>query len=107
MPPPPGMSDTTFEYVINFTIAHEGDTPFMYNNWPLKNPNKDVTVGVGHALFSENDTASPDVRRMFTVKATGRPASAEEMVQEYRRVNDLPRPRAICSAPTETRHRSK
>jgi hypothetical protein len=85
------MSATTFEYVINFTIAHEGDTPFMYNNWPLKNPNKDVTVGVGHALFSANEAASPDVRRMFTVKATGRPASAEEMVQEYRRVNDLPR----------------
>ena len=82
MPPPPGMSAATFEYVVIFTIAHEGDTPFMYNNWPLKNPKKDVTVGVGHALFSENEATSPDVRRMFTVKKTGRPADPGEMLQE-------------------------
>lgn len=91
MPPPLGMSDETFEYVVNFTIDHEGDTPYMYNNWPYKNPKKDVTVGVGHALFSENEAASPDVMRMFTVKATGQPATREEMLQEYRRVNNLPR----------------
>jgi hypothetical protein len=91
MPLPPGMSTATFDYVVSFTIAHEGDTPFMYNNWPLKNQKKDVTVGVGRALFSENDAASPEVRRMFTVKATGRPATADDMRREFRRVNDLAR----------------
>jgi len=51
---PSGMSDATLNYLITFTVAHEGDTPFMYNNWPLKNPNKDVTVGVGRAIDDEN-----------------------------------------------------
>ena len=52
MPIPQGMSEDTFEYVIQFTIAHEGDTPFMYNNWSAKNKNRDVTIGVGYALTS-------------------------------------------------------
>jgi hypothetical protein len=37
---------------LNFTISHEGDTPFMYNNWSAKNPLPDVTIGVGRALTS-------------------------------------------------------
>ncbi|MGA2779683.1 MAG: hypothetical protein ABSF94_19180 [Steroidobacteraceae bacterium] len=88
---PSGMSDATLNYLITFTVAHEGDTPFMYNNWPLKNPNKDVTVGVGRAIDDENMAASAEIRSMFTVKATGLPASPQEMKTEFRRVYDLAR----------------
>ena len=89
--PPDGMSAEAWAYVIAFTIDHEGDTPFMYNNWPVKNPTRDVTVGVGIALFSENDAAAPRIRSLFTVKATGQPASDPEMRSEFRRVYDIPR----------------
>ena len=89
--PPQGMLPQTFDYVVAFTIAHEGDTPFMYNNWPLKNPKKDVTVGVGRAIDSEDVAASAEIRAMFTVKATGSPATEQDMRAEFRRVYDLPR----------------
>jgi hypothetical protein len=85
------MLSATFEYVLNFTVAHEGDTPFMYNNWPIKNKNRDVTVGVGHALFSEHEAASAEIRKLFTVKATGLPASDSDMRAEFRRVYNLQR----------------
>jgi hypothetical protein len=91
------MNSETFEYVLAFTIAHEGDTPFMYNNWPLKNPNRDVTVGVGLALDSssveagERVAASNQIRSMFRVKGTGLQASEDEMKAEFRRVYDLKR----------------
>src|SRR5260370_28845383 len=88
---PAGMLQQTFDYLLEFTIQHEGDTPFMYNNWPIKNANKDVTVGVGLAIANENVAASEEIRRMFIVKATGQPASPAEMRAEFRRVNDLPR----------------
>jgi hypothetical protein len=91
MPIPEGMNTQTFDYVLAFTIAHEGDTPFMYNNWPLKNPNRDVTAGVGLAITSETMAASHEIRSMFTVKATSHLASPEDMQTEFRRVYDLPR----------------
>jgi hypothetical protein len=91
MPAPQGMSTQTFAYVIAFTVAHEGDTPFLYNNWPLKNKNKDVTAGVGRAITDEAMAASDEIRSMFTVKATGQPASPEDMRAEFRRVYDLAR----------------
>jgi hypothetical protein len=85
------MGPNTLEYVLAFTMAHEGDTSFMYNNWPLKNPNRDVTAGVGRAITDENMAASDEIRSMFTVKATGQGASPEDMRAEFRRVYDLPR----------------
>ncbi len=94
---PPGMLSQTFEYVVAFTVAHEGDTPFMYNNWPLKNPQKDVTVGVGQAIDStdlergKTIAASAAIRSMFTVKATGSPADEDAMKTEFERVYNLPR----------------
>ena len=54
------MLQETFDYIIAFTIAHEGDTPFMYNNWPLKSPTPDVTVGVGRSLRTANEAASAE-----------------------------------------------
>lgn len=109
MPIPQGMSEDTFEYVIRFTIAHEGDTPFMYNNWSAKNSKRDVTIGVGYALTSlpmiglgdgtstcvagEREAASQPIRRMFRVRRTREPASAEDMVKEFRRVYNTERTR--------------
>jgi hypothetical protein len=49
---PGSMLEDTFQYVLNFTISHEGPTNFMYKSWSAKNPNPDVTIGVGHALTS-------------------------------------------------------
>jgi hypothetical protein len=88
---PDGMLPETFDYVRAFTIAHEGDTPFMYNNWPLKNPQSDVTAGVGLAIANEEQAASAEIRNMFRVKATGEVPSEEEMRAEFRRVFNLPR----------------
>ena len=88
---PVWMSADTFEYVLQFTEAHEGETNFMYNNWPEKNTSRDVTVGVGIFLRREDDAVRPDVRGLFRVRATGAPATEEDMRKEYRRVYDLPR----------------
>jgi hypothetical protein len=57
----------------------------------LKNPNLDVTVGVGRSLRNEDEAASEEIRRMFTVRATGQPATPEDMRQEFRRVAAIPR----------------
>ena len=102
---PAGMTDATFQYVLKFTIEHEGDTPFMYNNWSAKNAKRDVTIGVGRALPSlpmialgpgqftcaagEREAAA--VRSMFRVKATGGQPSADQMIAEYRRVYNTER----------------
>jgi hypothetical protein len=88
---PAGMTSRTYDYLLSFTMAHEGATPFMYNNWPLKNANRDVTVGVGIAVTSEDHAAQPDIRSLFVVKGTGAPASEPDMRAEFRRVYDLPR----------------
>jgi hypothetical protein len=86
------MLPQTFEYVLQFTIAHEGDTPFMYNNWPIKNQvRRDVTVGVGHYVETEDIAASADVRNMFRIKGTSTIPSSDDMRREFRRVYDLPR----------------
>lgn len=102
---PQGMSQQTFDYLLAFTTDHEGDTPFMYNNWSAKNENPDVTIGVGHALTSlpkttigpgqftcaagEGEAAS--VRTMFRVRATGQPPSRDQMIAEFRRVYNTER----------------
>jgi hypothetical protein len=88
---PTWMSADTFEYVLQFTEAHEGDTNFMYNNWPLKSPVQDVTVGVGISLRSEDDAVRPDIIRLFRVRGTGDPASPQDMRAEFRRVAALRR----------------
>jgi hypothetical protein len=88
---PDGMLPETFDYVLAFTREHEGNTPFMYNNWPLKNPSPDVTVGIGLAVVSEEQAASDEIRSMFRVKTTGEIPSEEEMRAEFRRVYNLPR----------------
>jgi hypothetical protein len=79
-----GMLEDTFQYLLQFSIAHEGDTPFMYNNWPAKNPNRDVTIGVGHALTTEDDAASQCAK--FWVIKTGKHPTPDEMKEEFRRV---------------------
>jgi len=91
------MNTETFEYLLAFTVAHEGDTPFMYNNWFIKNPKKDVTIGVGLAIDSssveagEAIVARDEMRSMFTVQETGLQPTPDEMKKEFRRVYDLPR----------------
>jgi hypothetical protein len=85
------MLPDTFDYVLAFTMAHEGETPFMYNNWPVKNPNPDVTVGIGLAVFDEEQAASEEIRNMFRVKGSDEVPSAEQMREEFRRVFNLPR----------------
>jgi hypothetical protein len=95
---PEGVAQETFDYLLAFTIAHEGDTPFMYNNWPLKNARQDVTAGIGLAIPDEAYAASDEIRGMFVVKATGEPASPDDMRREFRRVAALPRtPRNLFS----------
>jgi hypothetical protein len=88
---PAGMSNDTFQYVVAFTLHHEGDTPFMYNNYPLKSPHKDVTAGVGISLVNADAAASPEIRAMFTVRITGQPATDPEMRKEFKRVYDIDR----------------
>jgi len=88
---PAGMTQDTYNYLLAFTVAHEGPTNFMYNNWPLKNPNKDVTAGVGLALNNEAAAVRQEVRSLFRVKLTGLPATDDDMRQEFRRVFNLAR----------------
>src|SRR5262249_18491958 len=69
---------------------------FMYNNWPLKNPNPDVTVGIGRSVRNEDEAASDEIRTAFRVKGPdGQPTdqipSADDMRAEFRRVVALQR----------------
>lgn len=102
---PAGMLDDTFQYTLNFTISHEGDTPFMYNNWSAKNKDPDVTIGVGHALISlpkialgpgqftcaAGERAAAGARAMFRIKGTSTQPSADQMIAEFRRVYNTER----------------
>jgi hypothetical protein len=88
---PQGMSLDTFNYLIAFTKAHEGPTPFLYNNWPYKNKKKDVTAGVGIAVPDEETAAADPIRTLFRMKGSGAVPSPEQMKKEFNRVNDQPR----------------
>ncbi|MBS0528558.1 MAG: hypothetical protein JSS22_04100 [Proteobacteria bacterium] len=88
---PPWMAATTFEYVLQFTEAHEGQTNFMYNNWSSKSATKDVTAGVGISIRSEGEACSPDVKGLFVRRADGGSASDDDMRAEFRRVNNTER----------------
>jgi hypothetical protein len=81
----------TFEYLLAFTRAHEGDTPFMYNNYPLKNKVTDVTVGVGLAVSDREAAARDDIRTLFKLKSNNKTPSEEDMRKEYDRVSRIDR----------------
>src|SRR5258708_11547686 len=84
---PNGVSMQTCEYVLAFTRDHEGDTPFMYNNWPEKHPDgSDVTIGVGLSIRRE-DAASDEIRNMFRMRGGGAIPSPQDMRDEFDRVD--------------------
>ena len=85
------MSVDAFNYLIAFTKGHEGYTPFLYNNWPIKNKKKDVTAGVGSAVSDREKAAADPIRTLFRMKGSGAVPSPEQMKKEFDRVNDLPR----------------
>jgi hypothetical protein len=74
-----------------FTVAHEGFAPFLYNNWPLKNQQKDVTAGVGLAITDREMAASDPIRNMFRMKGTSVIPTPDQMRHEFDRVNDIER----------------
>jgi hypothetical protein len=88
---PQGMSLDAYNYLLAFTRAHEGYTPFLYNNWPIKNPNRDVTAGVGIAVPDRDTAASDKIRLLFRMKGTNLPPTPEEIKKEFDRVYDQPR----------------
>jgi len=88
---PPWMSADTFEYVLQFTEAHEGETNFMYNNWSAKSAAKDVTVGVGISIRSENEAYRSDIKSLFKRKSDNAPATDDDMRAEFRRVYNTER----------------
>lgn len=88
---PQGMSADAYNYLLAFTKAHEGYTPFLYNNWPIKNPNKDVTAGVGIAVTDRDMAASDQIRLMFRMKGTNVVPTPKQIQAEFDRVYDQPR----------------
>ena len=88
---PDGMSQEAFDYLLAFTREHEGDTPFMYNNFPLKSPTLDVTAGIGISVPTEDAAARPDVIGMFTFKESQEPVDEVSIRAEWQRVASIER----------------
>jgi hypothetical protein len=87
--PPEGMLPATWDYLLAFTKSHEGPTPFMYNNYPLKTDKQDVTCGIGFSIRTEDEALN--FQRLFRVKATGQVPTDTEMRTEFKRVKDIDR----------------
>jgi hypothetical protein len=86
-----GVPLPTYRYLLEFSKAHEGPIPFMYNNWPVKNAKKDVTAGVGIAITDRDEAAKDEIRLLFRLKGTNSIPTPEQMWAEFDRVNGTKR----------------
>ena len=67
---PDYMTQAAWDYLLQFTIAHEALVLHMYNNRASETAKQDVTCGIGILLISRDTATAPDYKFMFYDPAT-------------------------------------
>jgi hypothetical protein len=83
LPPPPGMKQAAWEYLVRFTTEHEWPVLHMYNNKRSEGDRQDVTCGIGILLTSRDSACQPEIKAMFRNKNTGQPATDDELRADW------------------------
>lgn len=59
---PVKLAQTTWDYLLKFTLEHEGVVTHMYHNYPKGSSYPDVSCGVGFLLQGEAKTGDPAMK---------------------------------------------
>ena len=78
-PKPDYMSQQAWDYLLKFTVAHEGKVLHMYNNRTSETAKQDVTCGIGILLIDRDTATGPDYKYMFFDPATKLGASDDQL----------------------------
>ena len=72
------MTQAAWDYLLQFTVAHEAMVLHMYNNRTSETAKQDVTRGIGILLMSRDTATAPDYKFMFYDPATkGQPTDEQ------------------------------
>ena len=74
---PDYMTQAAWDYLLQFTVAHEAMVLHMYNNRASETAKQDVTCGIGILLISRDTATAPDYKFMFYDPATKRQPTDE------------------------------
>ena len=82
-PKPDYMSQQAWDYLLKFTVAHEGKVLHMYNNRTSETAKQDVTCGIGILLIDRDTATGPDYKYMFFDPATKLGASDDQLRDDW------------------------
>ena len=80
---PDYMTQQAWDYLLQFTVAHEAMVLHMYNNRASEAAKQDVTCGIGFLLINRDTATGPDYKLMFYDPATNRPPTAEQLRADW------------------------
>ena len=82
---PKQMAKSTWDYLIKFTLHHEGTVTHMYHNFPLGSKYPDVSCGIGFLLAGDKTPSAGTLKdwvKHFS-NADGSPASDDQFKADW------------------------
>jgi hypothetical protein len=80
---PDYMTQQAWDYLLQFTVAHEAMVLHMYNNRASETAKQDVTCGIGILLINRDTATGPDYKFMFYDPATKRQPTDEQLRADW------------------------
>jgi hypothetical protein len=80
---PDYMTQQAWDYLLQFTVAHEAMVLHMYNNRASETAKQDVTCGIGILLINRETATGPDYKFMFYDPATKRQPTDEQLRADW------------------------
>ena len=77
------MAQKAWDYLLQFTVAHEGMVLHMYNNRATEAAKQDVTCGIGILLINRDTATGPDYKSMFFDPVTNVQATDEQLRADW------------------------
>jgi hypothetical protein len=82
-PKPDYMTQQAWDYLLRFTVTHEGMVLHMYNNRTSEAAKQDVTCGIGILLIDRDAATGSDYKPMFFDPATQLPATEDQLRDDW------------------------
>lgn len=82
-PKPDYMTQQAWDYLLQFTVAHEAMVLHMYNNRASEAAKQDVTCGIGILLINRDTATGADYKSMFYDPATRLQATDEQLRADW------------------------
>jgi len=80
---PDYMTQQAWDYLLQFTVAHEAMVLHMYNNRASETAKQDVTCGIGILLINRDTATRPDYKFMFYDPATKLQPTDEQLRADW------------------------